>query len=369
MSETAVYGGGPVPAMTPSRMPARNSVARSRGIPHVISAMPAPPSVPPTASPSADILLDLLENSALACVFTDSAGMVSRWSGSAETVFGWKASEILGKPVIGLFLDARAAAEIFKPDGVTHDEVKLRTSSGEKMDAKVWVSPLSTDQKGGHFVLVLDITEKKFLEHALLEAADREQRRIGQDLHDHLCQHLLGAAFSAKALAGAMDRENSRHAPQLHDLARLINDAVSQVRDISRGLHPVELDSAGLMSALQELANRASHSVPCQFRCDKDVLVQDPEAALNAYRIAQEVVAAGLQAGASKILLSLSLKGNSICLRIANDGTIEGELTAKPLGTAAKTLYYRAQAMGGNLAMSFKPESGTIVTCQFPSKT
>ena len=212
------------------------------------------------------------------------------------------------------------------------------------------------------------LEEKKFLERALLEAAEREQRRIGQELHDHLCQHLLGAAFAAKALAGAMDREKSRLAPQLHDLARLINDAVTQVRDISRGLHPVELDAAGLMSALQELANRAGHSVPCEFCCNADVLVKNPAVALNAYRIAQEAVASALQSGAARISLSLKRKGGSICLQISDDGKSEGELTADPSGTTARVLHYRSQAMAGELTMVFKPEDGTSVTCIFPSQ-
>lgn len=212
------------------------------------------------------------------------------------------------------------------------------------------------------------LEEKKFLERALLEAAEREQRRIGQELHDHLCQHLLGAAFAAKALAGAMDREQSLLAPQLHDLARLINDAVTQVRDISRGLHPVELDAAGLMSALQELANRAGHSVPCEFCCTANVLVKDPAVALNAYRIAQEAVSSALSSGATKILLSLKRKGVSICLQISDDGRTEGELTSDPGGTTARTLHYRSQAMAGTLTMVFQPAGGTTVTCIFPSK-
>lgn len=212
------------------------------------------------------------------------------------------------------------------------------------------------------------LEENKFLERALLEAAEREQRRIGQELHDHLCQHLLGAAFAAKALAGAMDREQSRLAPQLHDLARLINDAVTQVRDISRGLHPVELDAAGLMSALQELANRASHSVPCIFCCGPDLLVSDPAVALNAYRIAQEAIAGALRSGATKIQLTLTRKGDFLCLGVSDDGPIERELTSDPAGTAARTLHYRAQAMTGELTMNFQPESGTSVTCIFPSK-
>ena len=65
-----------------------------------------------------------------------------------------------------------------------------------------------------------------------LDAADREQRRIGKEMHDHLCQQILGAAFAVKALAGDLGREGSRHAEQLHELARMVNETVAQVRDI-----------------------------------------------------------------------------------------------------------------------------------------
>jgi two-component system sensor kinase FixL len=316
------------------------------------------------AQPPAEALLALMESSALACIQFDETGLIRYWSPSAEAVFGWEAAEMLGLPTARLFHDVAAAERAMASGG---GDVSMRSKDGGRLDARIWTTPLGTGKKPeGRVLLVLDNTETKFLERALLEAAEREQRRIGQDLHDHLCQHLLGAAFSAKALAGALDRDQSRHAPQLHDLARLINDAVSQARDVSRGLHPVELDSAGLMAALHDLANRAGHSVPSQFRCDKDVLVSDPAVALNAYRIAQEAVAEALRSGAKKISISLSRKSSSFCLRIFNDGQREGELTAHPSGTTAKTLQYRAQAMSADLTMTFQPGTGTTITCQFP---
>jgi len=342
----------------------RKSVAPRRGIADVFPQMASSSSK--MAKPPADVLLSLLESSALACIQSDAAGAIRYWSASAEFAFGWKAREVLGLPAVSLFCDEAAGREILAAGG---GEAKLRIKDGGRLEARIWTTGLGDESEpAGRLILVLDNTETKFLERALLEAAEREQRRIGQDLHDHLCQHLLGAAFSAKALAGALDREASSHAPQLHDLARLINDAVSQARDISRGLHPVELDSAGLMAALQDLATRAGHTVPSQFRCEKDVLVKDPAVALNAYRIAQEAVAEALQSGAKKISISLARRGPLICLRIVNDGPREGELTAQPAGTTARTLHYRAQAMAADLVMTFQPGTGTTINCQFPFK-
>ena len=215
--------------------------------------------------------------------------------------------------------------------------------------------------------MIRDVTELKFLEHAFLDAAEREQRRIGREMHDHLCQHILGAAFAVKALAGDLDREGSRHAGQLHDLARLVNEAVSQVRDISRDLHPVELDFGGLSTALRGLAGRVSHTVPCEFSCEENASVETSDPALHAYRIAQEAVVHALQeTGATKISIRLSERGGSIRLEIADDGTKEGPLTTDPNHLASKTLRYRAQAIRGQLRFKFQSRVGTHITCTFP---
>lgn len=310
-------------------------------------------------------LLALLQASSLACITTDSSRRVTTCNAGAEVLLGRKAVDVVDQPLSQVLPDA--AAEITgNTTDLGHADVSIEKKNGETVKVEIWSSSLPA--QAGHLLLLHNITEKKFLENALLEAADREQRRIGQDLHDHLCQHLLGAAFSAKALAGALDREESRHATQLHDLARLINDAVSQVRDISRGLHPVELDAAGLMSALQELANRAKAMVPCVFRCEGHVLVKNTNAALNAYRIAQEAVTAALQqTGATKIQISLSQTGDSIRLEISDDGKKQSELTADPAGIAPQTLQYRSRAMHGLLSMDFRSDRGTQITCLFPS--
>jgi len=301
-----------------------------------------------------ETLLSLLQAASLGCVVVDQAGNVRQWNGAAERILGWKAEEILGQPF---------SLVCQREDGVESGGLaSVRSKGGEALKVEMWSAPHPDGMS--RVLLLQDVTEKKFLEKALLEAAEREQRRIGQELHDGLCQHLLGAAFSAKALAGALDREQSKQAPQLHELARLINDAVSQVRDISRGLHPVEQDAAGLMAALQELANRSRNIT---FHCERRVLMQDAGSARNAYRLAQETVAALQQAGAHKIAISLSTADDSICLRIDGEGKTESEMTANPAGVAAHILHYRARALRGSLSLDFDPENGTHVICLFPT--
>lgn len=302
-----------------------------------------------------DAVLSLLKEASLGCVTVDEAGKVEDWNEAAERMFGWKAGEMTG----------RSLSQVFGPEDGSNltGLVAARTKDGGSLKVEMWSAPHPNGMS--RILLLQDVTEKKFLEKALLDAAEREQRRIGQELHDGLCQHLLGAAFSAKALAGALDREQSKQAPQLHDLARLINDAVSQVRDVSRGLHPVEQDAAGLMSALQELAGRSKQQVT--FECDKRVLVSDASKARNAYRLAYEAVTALQQAGPQKIAMSLGEQNGSVCLRLEGDGEKESELTSNPAGVAARILHYRAQALRGSVSLDFDPEHGTHVICEFPS--
>ena len=308
-------------------------------------------------------LKPLLDAMPVASLSVDRDNIIRQWSKGAAAIFGWDANEVMGQPIQNL-VDWNRLDGSFS-SSMQEQEVETTRKSGEPVELKLLHL---TDADDETLILAADITEQKFLERALLEATEREQRRIGQDLHDHLCQHLLGAAFAAKALAGALERDGSKHATALHDLARLINDSVTQARDISRGLHPVELDSAGLMSALQELASRAGHSVPCEFRCKTNILVENSIAARNAYRIAQEAVTAAIQQSkAAHVVIKLSEASDSICLEILDDGKSESELTKEPYGTAVRTLRYRAQAMNGKVDFHFDPGAGTRVICTFPN--
>ncbi len=303
----------------------------------------------------------------LPCFQTDHFLRVKSWSAEAEDLLGWKANDVEHQPLSQILTDGAIGSSLVAahPAAFRADATFLK-ANGQTLLVEMWITTLPNEE--GQLFLVQDASEKKFLETALLDAAEREQRRIGQELHDHLCQHLLGASFGAKALAGALDREKSRHAETLHELARLINDAVLQVREISRGLHPVEFNSAGLMSALEELASRATRVTPCSFRCDRQMLVRSQDAALNAYRIAQAAVTAALrETGAKNIKITLAHVGSSISLVISDDGKTEGELTANPSGVDAKILQYRAQAMQASLTLDFRPENGTLVTCLFPA--
>ena len=106
------------------------------------------------------------------------------------------------------------------------------------------------DEKGGKVqggvVVLSDITSRKLLEKQIAEISDREQRRIGQDLHDSLCQHMVSVAFAGELLREKLARQQLAEAAQAEAIVEMVNEGISEARSLARGLYPVRLEVDGL---------------------------------------------------------------------------------------------------------------------------
>ncbi len=213
-----------------------------------------------------------------------------------------------------------------------------------------------------------EIQQRQRLERELLEISEREQRRIGQELHDSLGQQLTGIAIMTKVLEQKLRRQDAGEAADAGEIAQLVNEAVSQTRQLSRGLHPVALDEHGLMSALQGLGltTQRVFGVACEFQCERPVAVKDTAVATHLYRIAQEAVTNAIRHGeTSRIVLELTAARDRGALTIENNGRdFPGELPPGE-GMGLKVMRYRAEMIGGTLEISPAPAGGTRVTCAF----
>ena len=96
------------------------------------------------------------------------------------------------------------------------------------------------------------------LEHEMLEISEREQDRIGRDLHDSLCQHLTGTALAGHLLAKSLGRDGLPQAQNARKIVDLIEEGISLARSIAKGLHPLESRSDGLMIGLEEFTAATS---------------------------------------------------------------------------------------------------------------
>lgn len=210
-----------------------------------------------------------------------------------------------------------------------------------------------------------DITERKRLEAEVLDVSHRERRRIGQDIHDGLCQHLAGTAFAAKALEQALATADSPLAADVREIARLLDEAITEARHIAKGLSPVELEPQGLMTALEQLVVNVSSlfGVNCTFSCRQAVPLRDNAAAVHLYRIAQEAVNNAVKHGRPKhIWVALTSVNGRVNLTVEDDGVGIAEVPESK-GMGLQIMAYRARMMGGLLDIQRQDGGGTIVTC------
>jgi signal transduction histidine kinase len=211
---------------------------------------------------------------------------------------------------------------------------------------------------------VADVTERRELEQAAIEAAEAERRRLSYELHDDLAQRLAGASVLSHTLAeqlGADDHPGAAAAGRLGDLVR---DAMAHARALSRALAPVDLLSEGLAEALERLcaSTQQAYRVTCRCTVSSDTQVANPAVATHLFRIAQEAMSnAARHAGATLIETTLEGRPDALTLTIADDGSgIPSSAMGTTTGLGLRTMRARAAALGGTLALTGTQHGTTV---------
>jgi signal transduction histidine kinase len=214
-----------------------------------------------------------------------------------------------------------------------------------------------------------EIERRKGLEGQILEISDREQQRLGQELHDGLCQHLTAVAFMARSVALRLRNHRVIDAADIEKIADLVNEAASDTRDLSRALHRSDVDAAGLVGALQDLVDREIWKVPCRLEVKPSFHMEDNAAAAQLYRIAREaVINANKHAQAREIVVRLERSPWGIGLHVTDDGVGFRNDSKLKGGLGIHIMNYRAQLAGGRLEMDSEKRRGTRVSCFVPGK-
>jgi signal transduction histidine kinase len=216
--------------------------------------------------------------------------------------------------------------------------------------------------------IVRDVTTQKLLEKEVLEISNREQTRIGQDLHDGLGQHLTGITFLTRALENRLASQALPEASNAAEIGKLVLQALSQTRSLARGLFPVELEASGLVAGLRELAGTVEKmfDISCTVDCEEDVDVQDRSAQTHLFRLAQEAVNNSVKHGkAKKVQISLKSADDKYVLSISDDGAGLPADGPKLKGLGLRIMNYRAQKVGGTLEIDPVHPRGTLIRCTF----
>src|SRR5437899_1445303 len=217
--------------------------------------------------------------------------------------------------------------------------------------------------------LLDEIARRKGLEGEILEISDREQQRLGQEIHDGLCQHLTAVAFMARSVALRLKNHRVIDAGDIEKIAQLVNDAATDTRDLSRALHRVDVDSAGFITALEDLVDREIWKIPCRLEVRPSFHIEDDRAAAQLYRIAREaVINANKHAQAREIVIKLERVGKEMVLRVTDDGIGFRSEPKIKRGLGFHIMGYRTRLIGGRLEVGSTKRGGTCVSCYFPDK-
>lgn len=328
---------------------------------------------------SEERLRAILETAVEGIITIDERGIVESVNTAAEDIFGYSAREIIGRNVSMLMPSPhREAHDTYLMNYLRTGHAKIigigREVSGRRKDGSIFpmelsVSEVKLAQRRMFTGFIRDITERKQLEKEILEISDREQRRIGQDLHDGLCQHLAGIELMSQVLAQKLAGKSKVHAQQVNEIASHVRDAISHTRSLARGLSPVTIESEGLMSALNELADNTEKIFRVQCRCDFDepVAIHDHATATHLFRIAQEAVSNAIKHGqARRLVISLRKVRGRVVLKVSDNGTGFPKRRPKNKGMGLRIMQSRAGMIGGTIAIEPNPGGGVNVSCAVP---
>src|SRR5437773_1312475 len=213
-----------------------------------------------------------------------------------------------------------------------------------------------------------EIARRKGLEGEILEISDREQQRLGQELHDGLCQHLTAVAFMARSVGLRLKNHRVIEVADIEKIAQLVNDAATDTRNLSRALHRIDVDAAGLVDALRDLVDREIWRIPCRLEFKPSFHIESDVAAGELYRIAREaVINANKHSQARKIVIRLEGVENEMVLRVIDDGTGFPSEPKTKRGLGAHIMGYRARLIGARLEIDTPKTGGTRVSCCLPN--
>lgn len=213
-----------------------------------------------------------------------------------------------------------------------------------------------------------EMRERQRLEREMAVIGDEERRRLGQELHDGVCQQMTAALLRCQALQHRAARGDALVSEAFEPLAALLTETIDDTHDVARGLCPLDADPNALAPALRSLARRTQElvEVRCAFVAAGDVRVVNPGTAQHLYRIGQEAVSNAVRhARASRIGVELRGTADDVMLQVEDDG-IGLPATHDGGGLGLRTMASRARIVGGDLEVTSVPGGGTRVTCRVP---
>lgn len=313
------------------------------------------------------------ENTGTATIVIEEDTTVSMLNVEFEMVTGYSKEEIVGKSWthyvaeedLGRLMQYHLERRKDSGAAPRNYEFRIVTKQGERKDIFMTIAVIPGTKRT--IASMLDITERKQLEKEILGISERERRKIGQELHDDLGQHLVGIEVMTKVLKKNLQKTAPDDARYAEEINSLVKDAIRKTRRLARGLCPVYLTANGFEFALGELADSVSeiHGITCTFTCLNPVSVRDNTRATHLYYIAKESVRNAIEHGKStRVTIELVEEQGVVRMDVGDNG-IGMRPEAISQGIGLRIMNYRARMIGANLRVHPGENGGTIVSCFF----
>lgn len=216
--------------------------------------------------------------------------------------------------------------------------------------------------------------ERHEAEMEVLRATEREQCRLGRDLHDSIQGTLTGIDLMLRTHQGGITRAGGPNAAalaaQAGDIGDLVRQTIRQTRGLSRGLCPLELTGSGLRRALELMAETIASlfGVKCEFTAAGDVDMPDEIVASQIYYIVQEATTNALKHARCKLIdVTLRREADQIVATVEDNGIGMPAQPRNPDGMGLKTMHHRAKLIGAALEIEARRPQGATIRLVIPA--
>ena len=317
----------------------------------------------------------LAETSREGIVIANTTGSIQYANPAVEKLFGYRQGDLLGRSVKCLmpvehsrphddYMKNYLQTGVAKIIGIGRQLTAVR-KDGTRFPIYLSLGDIKTSHARLFAGVILDMSEQQQMQREILEIPVAEQRRIGQELHDGLGQQLTGLGMLATSLVNKASKPDHALASKL---ATGLQQTIAQVRALSHGLMPVDIDIDGFANALTKLIEevRSLSDVAIELTINQSLRISDNSSALHLYRIAQEALNNAIKhSTTTQIWIGLGLEDARGCLSIRDDGIGFRQFTDKSSGLGLRIMQHRCGLIDAELKINTSPGEGTEVKCYF----
>ena len=316
----------------------------------------------------------ILKNIKESIIFFDNDKVIKYANRSFSGLTRFKDIEIIGNKVDDVvnIIDSISHKKINIETIIANEsnvECILLTKNFDEIPIEINANTILNEKNNifSHIVVFRDISENKNLEKEIHEAGETERRNIGNYLHDDIGQYLTGVAFLCKALQQKLISKSVSEFEETSKILDYVNEVTSKVKELSRGILPINIDPYNFFDMIQELCQNTENifSVNCRLKFDRTFSIYDKLIATNLYYIVKESVNNSVKHSESKnIDIIFSIVNERMLLVIEDDG--KGfEYGSKNTGLGLGIMNSRAKMIGANINISDNENRGTRITCEF----